>query len=311
MTRPFDSYIAIDWSGADGRYVGISIAMCASGSTAPRLIAPEGARWTRTAAAAWLDRELKSGRRLLIGCDFAFGLPFEPDRGYLAGAVPEIVDIFGMWDAIDDAGAGAADFGCAPVLADPRFAPLYWQRGRQPAAWTLRQRRAERGCAAATGTHPECVFKLIGAKQVGKASLTGIRVLRQVRRDNRSRLAVWPFEAVGAKSVLVEIYPTLFRKQAAGGIAKLRTRAELNAALRQLGTRGVATRTLSDHDTDALISAAGLRRAIGEAGEWLAPPRDPHVRREGWIFGVPMPHDADDRPRRTRVMRDAAVAGAP
>lgn len=293
--RPFDGYIAIDWSGADGRYVGISIAACAPGGTAPRLVAPEGARWTRTAVADWLDRELRSGRRLLIGCDFAFGLPFE-QRGYLAGSTPDLADIFGLWDLIEDASGGAADFGCARALADPRFAPLYWQSGRQPATWTLRQRQAELACAAATGTHPECVFKLIGAKQVGKASLTGIRVLRHVRAANPGRVAVWPFEPVGGKSVLVEIYPTLFRKQAAGGVAKLRTREALNAALRKLGARGVAARTLSDHDTDALISAAGLRRLVERAGVALSPPEDPRVRREGWIFGVPIDFRVYDAP---------------
>ena len=285
--RPFDGYIAIDWSGADGRYAGISIAMCAAGHAAPRLITPETARWTRTAVAGWLDREIRSGRRLLIGCDFAFGLPFE-ERGYLAGSAPGLADIFGLWELIEQASAGSGDFGCADVLADPRFGPLYWQRGRQPADWTLRQRRAELACAAATGTHPECVFKLIGAKQVGKASLTGIRVLRHVRAANRSRVAVWPFEPVGAKSVLVEIYPTLFRKQAAGGVAKLRSAKALNAALRELGSRGVPSTALSDHDTDALISAAGLRHLIDRGEAALSPPGDAGVRREGWIFGVPL-----------------------
>ena len=294
--RPFDAYIAIDWSGADGRYAGIAIATCAPGRGAPRLVAPEAALWTRTAVAGWLDRELKSGRRLLIGCDFAFGLPFER-HGYLAGSAPDIADIFALWELIEQASAGAADFGCAPFLADPRFAPLYWQSGRQPATWTLRQRRAELACAEATGTHPECVFKLIGAKQVGKASLTGIRVLRHVRAANRSRVAVWPFEPVGAKSALVEIYPTLFRKQAAGGLAKLRTAEALNAALRKLGARGVPGGTLSDHDTDALISAAGLRHLVERSGASLSSPADPQVQREGWIFGVP-------------PQRDTALAGA-
>ena len=285
--RPFDGTIAIDWSGADGRYAGISIAICAPGSTAPRLVAPDAARWTRTAVAEWLDRELRSGRRLLIGCDFAFGLPFETG-GYLAGSAPHLADIFGLWDAIEQASGGAADFGCAPVLADSRFAPLYWRNGRQPAGWRLRQRQAELACAAATGTHPECVFKLIGAKQVGKASLTGMRVLRHVRAANRRRVAVWPFEPVGARSAFVEIYPTLFRKQAAGGVAKLRSRAALNAALRALGSRGVPATALSDHDTDALISAAGLRRLVERGAATLAPPKDARVRREGWIFGVPL-----------------------
>ena len=289
--RSFHGYIAIDWSGADGRYAGISMALCTPGRGAPRLIAPEAALWTRTAVADWLDRELKSGRPLLIGCDFAFGLPFER-HGYLAGAAPELGGIFDLWELIEEASAGAADFGCARVFADPRFAPLYWQSGRQPAAWTLRQRRAEVACARATGTHPECVFKLIGPKQVGKASLTGIRVLRHVRSENRARVAVWPFEPVGSKSVLVEIYPTLFRKQAAGGLVKLRTAEALNAALRKLGARGVPAATLSDHDTDALISAAGLRHLIEHAGVTLSLPADPHIRREGWIFGVPLQQGA-------------------
>jgi hypothetical protein len=285
----FDGYIAIDWSGADGRYAGISIACCAPGTAAPRLVAPGAGRWTRTAAAAWLDAELRSGRRLLIGCDFAFGLPYEPGHGYLAGAAPGIADIFALWDLIESAGGGAADFGCARVLADPRFAPLYWRTGRRPATWTARQRQSELACAAATGTHPECVFKLVGAKQVGKASLTGVRVLRHVRALNRARVAVWPFEPVGAKSALVEIYPTVFRKQAAGGVAKLRTRRELNDALRRLGARGVPEAALSDHDTDALISAVGLRSLAGAGWCGLAQPADPRMRREGWIFGVAWP----------------------
>jgi hypothetical protein len=279
----FDGFIAIDWSGADGRYVGISIAACEPGDKAPHLIAPEEARWTRTAVAMWLDRELNSGRRLLIGLDLAFGMPFEPGIGY-AGAA-EAKDIFALWEAIETASAAAPDFGCAPVIAHRDFGPLYWRQGKRPPEWRLRQRQSEHACAAATGTRPECVFKLIGAKQVGKASLTGIRVLRNVRARNRARVAVWPFEPVNEKSALVEIYPTLFRKQAAHGLSKLRTRAELNAALRHFDTRASRGRdTLSDHDTDALISAAGMRYM---AGDGLPMPADNHIRREGWIFGVP------------------------
>jgi hypothetical protein len=283
--QDFDTYVAIDWSGAEGRYEGIAIARCEPGDGAPRLVAPEAARWTRSAVAGWLDAELKSGRRLLIGLDLAFGMPFEPDIGY-AGAA-QATDIFALWDAIEVASAAAPDFGCAPVIAHRDFGPLYWRQGKRPRDWRLRQRRSEAACAAATGTRPECVFKLIGAKQVGKASLTGIRVLRDVRARNRDCVAVWPFEPVAGKSALVEIYPTLFRKQAAHGLSKLRTRAELNAALRHFDTRALRGRgELSDHDTDALISAAGMRYM---AGDGLPAPADSHIRREGWIFGVPMP----------------------
>lgn len=283
---PFDSYIAIDWSGADGRYAGVSVARCVPGTSAPRLVAPEAARWTRTAVADWLDRELHSDRRLLIGLDFAFGMPTEPG-GYL-GTAASPGGIFALWDLIDAAAEDAPDFGCGGIVAAPRFAPLYWRAGKRPASWSARQRLSEIACAAATGTRPECVFKLIGPKQVGKASLTGMRVLRHVRRRHPERVAVWPYEAVGTKSVLVEIYPTLFRKRAAGGLAKLRTRGELNVALKRLGSDAVRTAALSDHDTDALISAAGLRHFTAELGYRLDAPVDARIRREGWIFGVPL-----------------------
>ncbi len=288
----FDEFIAIDWSGAGGAYRGIAVARCAPGEAAPRLVRPAGPRWTRTAVADWLGRELSAGRRLLVGFDFAFGLPFEPGSGYLAGRANRVGGIFALWDLIEAASRDEADFGCAAIVADARFSPLYWRAGKQPRSWVGRRRLAELACAAATSTRPETVFKLVGPKQVGKASLAGIRVLRHVRTAHPAHVAIWPFEAVGTKSALVEIYPTLFRKQAADGLAKLRTRAELNLALKRLGSRGLRAdaraEPLTDHDTDALISAAGLRRLAAEPSRALAEIADPRIRREGWIFGVPL-----------------------
>lgn len=307
--RQFDGYIAIDWSGADGHYSGISVARCAPGTGAPRLVAAStAARWTRTAVAAWLEAELRSGRHQLIGFDFAFGLPFEPGMGYLAGAAAGATGMFALWDLIEQASGEAADFSCAHVLTHPHFAPLYWHTGRQSSRWTARRRQAEIACAAATGTYPECVFKLIGPKQVGKASLTGIRVLRHVRGRNRDKVAVWPFEATAGKSVFAEIYPTLFRREAAGGVAKLRTRADLNAALRRLGSRGAVGAVFSDHDTDALISAAGLRHYSEARGYALDDVGNRPLRHEGWIFGVPLPAGRGSKPgRRGQVLPEASL----
>lgn len=277
-----DCFIAIDWSGAAPGYSGISVARC-DGDAAPRLIPPPGKRWTRTAVAAWLSGEFDKGLRALVGFDLAFSMPYEAD-GYLAGCGAR--DAFDLWDLVEAASGGEADFGAAAVPADPRFAPCYWTRGTMPATWKLRRREAERACVATTGTHPETVFKLIGAKQVGKASLTGMRVLRHLRQRHAGQVSVWPFEKA-AGSVLVEIYPTLFRKQAAHGLSKLRTTGELNRALRALGSKRLCTRAaLSDHDTDALISAAGMRKMWADGCR--LPPVAAQIGREGWIYGVPL-----------------------
>jgi len=280
----FDSFIAIDWSGAASGYSGIAVARC-EGDEAPYLVKVPGRRWTRSAVAAWLDRELSAGLKALVGFDLAFSMPYEVD-GYLAGCGAR--DVFALWDLIEEASGSEADFGAAAVPADPRFAACYWTKGTMPATWKLRRRQAEQACVAATGTHPETVFKLIGAKQVGKASLTGMRVLRYLRQRHAGRVSVWPFEKVSG-SALVEIYPTLFRKQAAHGLSKLRTTGELNRALRALGSKRLCTRVaLSDHDTDALISAAGMRKMWQEG--YRLKTVDEQVCREGWIYGVPLPN---------------------
>jgi hypothetical protein len=46
-------------------------------------------------------------------------------------------------------------------------------------------------------------------------------------------------------------------------------------------------RRFTDHDTDALIAAAGLRHIAGDPRVWSPPGLDALARRaEGWIFGV-------------------------
>jgi hypothetical protein len=287
-----DAFIAIDWSGAAPGYSGIAVARCGPGDAAPRLVRPPARRWTRTAVAQWLGAEFHAGLRTLVGFDFAFAMPYETE-GYLAGCGAR--DAFALWDLIETASGDEADFGAAAVPADPRFAPCYWTSGAMPGGWKVRRRQTELACASATGTYPETVFKLIGAKQVGKASLTGMRVINHLRRRHAGRVSVWPFEKAPVRaeggSVLVEIYPTLFRKQAGHGTAKLRSLAELNRGLRALGSQPLRTRSvLTDHDTDALISAAGLRRLWD--GGYRCDEVDAQIRQEGWIFGVPFPEAA-------------------
>src|SRR5262249_51783057 len=156
------------------------------------------------------------------------------------------------------------DFGCTRFISNPDHEPLFWKSGPKPEHWIERKRRTEHACAEATRTLPDTLYKLVASKQVGKASITGMRVLHRMRSPKGDRLAVWTFEPI-QRSAMVEIYPTLFRKVATGSTAKLRSTAELNQALSQLGsrlfTRGhrprpqSCTDSLSDHETDALISA--------------------------------------------------------
>src|SRR6185503_17314985 len=177
----FDAYIGIDWSGAVRNYDGIAVAVCRRGSAAPALVAPRGARWTRLAVAKWLEHQLDRQRRLLIGCDFAFGFPFEQSDGYLGGRAAGVDDIFALWTLIENKSSDDPDFGCARFVNDPDYASLFWTAGPRPASWIERKRLTEHACGDATKTWPDTLYKLLHSKQVGKASITGMRVLHRLR----------------------------------------------------------------------------------------------------------------------------------
>jgi hypothetical protein len=107
------------------------------------------------------------------------------------------------------------------------------------------------------------------------------------------RLPVWPFDPLPARgSVVVEIY-TSIAALAAGrrkGRTKMRSVAELNDALAHpaIGSAPVARDgAIDDHASDALLTAAWLRRAATGAALWNPVDLDDTVRRtEGWTFGV-------------------------
>lgn len=270
----FDGYVGIDWSGAaQPGYAGVAVARCAPGRAAPVLVSPpgRGRSWTRSAVLDWLRGELATGRRLLIGFDFAFALG---GTGRSAMA---------LWAEVEACCLADADLlGSRYAAGDPRF----WQRGPRPAGWDARPRPAEQACIAAGLGHPQSPYQLIGAKQVGKGALAGMRLLHRLHREASTQVAIWPFDDCAGsdrRSVLCEIYPRLFIRRAGFGNAKLRERDDLNHVLNALASIGVTSGRFDDHQADALVSAAGLRHLADDPALWAAGVGQP----EGWIFGVP------------------------
>ena len=136
---------------------------------------------------------------------------------------------------------------------------------------------------------PSSCFKLIGSKQVGKSSLTGMRVLHQLN----SAIPVWPFDAVPETgALLIEIY-TSIAACAAGrprNATKIRTFDELDVALTHPAIASDPTDqqgAINDHASDAIISAAWLRRVAGDEALWSPAGLDAVRDTEGWTFGVP------------------------
>ena len=148
---------------------------------------------------------------------------------------------------------------------------------------------------AAAGCKPYSNFNLVGAAQVGKSSLSGMRVLHRLDR----RVPVWPIDPLPARGpVIVEIYTTLAAIAAGRGAAraKMTTIGALNTALARLGcppvtgplARAVAdTTTIDDHAADALVTAAWLRNAAHVPALWAPDALTTQIARtEGWTFGA-------------------------
>lgn len=285
MTGPdrFRRFAAIDWSGAKGsRHKGIAVAICSAGDAAPELVQPGNAAWARREVLDWLLA--RADEPMLVGFDFSFSAPFVTRGAHLPGE-PATPDARALWAHVD-ANSADEDLGAASFLEARRGRHFFLGAADGPKHDFLHWRICE--AAPGGGRKPSTVYDAIGAAQVAKASFAGMRLLHHLA----GRVPVWPFDSVPAGGMLiVEIY-TAVASRAAGvrkGRSKLRDPASLDAALAALGSEPHAPLArYDDHATDAILTAAWLRRVAGRPDLWRPAGMTPQVAAtEGWTFGVP------------------------
>ncbi len=266
----FGRFVGIDWSGAVGaRHPSVQVAICGAGDAAPVLVLPPAGIWSRLGVLEWLEG--LSGD-VLVGMDAGFGFAAVP--GFLGPARD-------LWAEVEAAAAGDVDLGGHGFVAARREA--FWMGVTDgPRHLKAHLRVTERVYAETRLGTPTSNFVLLGASQVGKASLSAMRLL------HRLAWPVWPFDAVPDHGpVILEIYAQAFARMA-GTRGKLRDVTALNGALAHFGSRaGDFPAVFPDHVGDAVVTAAGLRAIAGEA-RWWAPAAmsDTVARVEGWTFGV-------------------------
>jgi hypothetical protein len=136
------------------------------------------------------------------------------------------------------------------------------------------------------GRKTASAYDAIGAAQVAKASFAGMRLLHRLD----GIVPIWPMDPVPAHgSAVVEIYTRIYLRRANLPGTKLRSRVELNRALKALGSAPARLRfEPNDHQTDALVTAAGMRALATAEPRAFAPLGLTHeiARTEGWTFGV-------------------------
>lgn len=296
-THRFQHFLAIDWSGAAGeRQRGIALGLCSTGNEAPRLLNPPAhRRWSRQAVLDYLLNDLPPDT--LVGMDLGISLPFADSGAFFPGWPDSPADAHALWRLVDAACAADPHLGASSFVDHPELS-AYFRRhgGREGARFHLEQASHRRGrfrvaeaVQERVGCKPYSNFNLVGAAQVGKSSLTGMRLLHRLQ----GRVFVWPVDGLDlppSGSVIVEIYTAIAALAASrrAGRSKIRDGTNLDAALAAIGSPPAGlTGAIDDHSADALLTAAWLRAHAADQALWQPPELTPQIARtEGWTFGA-------------------------
>lgn len=289
MAGRFRHFAAIDWSGAAGeRHKGIALALCGEGTAAPLLVRP-GHRWSRQEVLDWLLTGMPEDT--LAGFDLSLSLAFADRGAFFPGWHESPGHARALWALVDRLAGDDAYLAVTTFVDHPEAARHFRRHGGREGdlfgpGGRGRFRVTERA-QEAMGCRPYSNFNLVGAAQVGKSGLSGMRMLHRLER----RLPVWPIDPLPERgSAIVEIYTTLAAIAAgrSAGRSKIRTIAELNLALAALGSAGVpGGGAIDDHQSDALLTAAWLRRIAHRDEFWHPRALTPEIARtEGWTFGA-------------------------
>lgn len=288
MVAPFTHFIAIDWSGqAVERPVGLAVAQAVIGDSAPALVTRDSG-WSRHDILDHLLALAASGTRALIGLDLSPAFPFADEAAFFPGWAESPRDARSLWALVDRLCADDDHLAATSFVAHAEARRHFRQRGDCGDLFPAgrgRFRVCEHG-QAAMALSPYSCFNLVGASQVGKSSLTGMRVLHRLA----GRVPIWPFDPLPETGpVIVEIYTSLAAR-AAGmrkGVSKIRDAETLDTMLAALGSAPhAALARYDDHATDAILTAAWLRSVADDARLWNPTGLAEVAHTEGWTFGV-------------------------
>lgn len=289
MTPKFDYFSVIDWSGqAVPRPAGLALALAPADDSAPVLLRPEGG-WSRQGIADWLLDHASMGTRMLIGMDLSPAFPFLDANAYFPGWDESPATASELWALVERLCSSDAHLSASSFVTHADARRHFRQHkdcGDLFGIGRGRLRVCEHG-QSAMGLSPYSCFNLVGAAQVGKSSLTGMRVLHQLR----GTIPVWPFDPLpDTGPVIVEIYTALAARTAGlrKGISKIRDAATLDIALAAFDTHfHTPLDRYDDHSTDAILTTAWLRRAAADPRAWRPTGLTTKIAAtEGWTFGV-------------------------
>lgn len=292
--RSFSQFACIDWSGAvSHRPAGIALATIGEeGSPSLHAKTPH---WSRRDILDWLLEQAERQSDILIGMDLSFGFPFADEGCFFpqwSGAPDNAKE---LWAFVDNICADDPHMAANSFLSHPQghrhFRHAKGDVGDLFTGGIGRLRRVESHQRESKQANSWSCFNLVGAGQVGKGSLTGMRLLNQLA----GVIPIWPFDPLPDKGpALAEIYTSIAARAAGmpSGRSKIRDAEALSAALAALDCRPshdlpYLKEDIDDHAADALITATWMRCASQDVNLWQPKLLCEQIRQtEGWTFGV-------------------------
>ena len=252
----FNRYVGIDYSGAKtpvSRNKGLRVFKATADTDPHQVTFPAGKKfnWTRKEIAHWCLDQLKKDGPIIIGIDHGFSFPMSYMERY------QITN----WDQF------LKDFQQHWPTDKDHITAESLRKGNKRTGKYTEFRLTENWTSSA-----QSVFKLDGAGTVGKSTHCGIPWLRFIRRnaDPASRPHFWPFDGFDIppkKSVIVEIFPSIFRKRYPR-----------------------RHRTADEHDAMCVAQWLKDMDSRGMLNTYFNPPLNDGEREiaklEGWILGI-------------------------
>jgi hypothetical protein len=298
VARLFNAYVIVDWSaaskptkGPDSIWIGV-VKRDVRFRFTFESHNPATRAEAETLIGQILDDRVRRSERALLGFDFPLGFP----RGLVSALkLSNETPWRALWDQLDRMVKDKKDntnnrFGVGSEI-NRRITggPFpFWGVPAKDALTTLQPKRLR---AHGPGDLPEfrhadlaakgasSVWKLYYQGSVGGQAILGIPVVRRLKLARGEKMKIWPFETgwtaldegklAGVEVVAAEVYPSLFKAQAAPGetkdLAQVRVTAEHFARLDEAGRLGAQFGPPAGADPQLIAEAE---------------------REEGWVLGA-------------------------
>ncbi len=318
----FDRIAILDWSaagkpktGRDSIWLGITDAFGTETKNIPTRLLAE------SALSQLIEESQTTGKRLLIGVDFALSAP----KGFTE-RVTGTAHPFALWSFLreriiegPDNFTNYRDVAAEMNAAFDEDGPFWGNTTRQdilglprtkpPLPQGIETYRRTEVIARHEGAMPKTLWQLAGAGAVGAQSLTGMAMLSRLKAVHPA-IKVWPFEAPDLITV-AEVYPSLIAEEVRAATDKDSVPDQLQVALLSkalfnLSSSGHLAGLMEGMPSDGAILGAGqghlLRAALPKAP---APKSAPKARRIP-LTDLPSAIAALDLPR-PKVEKTAAT----